>query len=49
MGTEQIQGAFDNAFQLLKAKFGIRYFDEGSMLTHPIYDYLVEGCPCLER
>ena len=49
MSAKQIQQAFDYAFQLLKAKFGIRYFDEGSMLTHPISDCPVEGCPCREK
>lgn len=46
MGAKQIQQAFEYAFQSLKAKYGIRYFDEGSMVTHPISACPVEGCPC---
>lgn len=46
MSAKEVQQAFAAAFELLKAEYGIRYFDEGSMVTHPISDCLVEGCPC---
>ena len=46
MSAKEIQQAFGDAFQLLRLRYGIRYFDEGSMLTHPISDCPVEGCPC---